>query len=249
MLPHIDLTFDEQVAIVTFYHPQKNSFTSKQLKDLSDTFDKLSTNQDITVVLLKSEGDIFCSGASFDELIEIVNNEKSKVFFSGFGRLLNSMKNCKKTIITAVQGKAVGGGVGIICASDYVIGVENAAIKLSELSIGFGPYVIEPFVSKKIGKQNSYHVTLNPNTWFNAKWCGLNHVFNEIVESSCLLEKSLFKAKELSLYNHKSLEKLKDIYWEDLSQYDKLYPNRANISGELILSPKVKKVLENFKKK
>ena len=135
--------------------------------------------------------------------------QNSKNFFCGFGQLLNSMKNCKKTIITQVQGKAIGGGVGIICASDYVVGAENAAIKLSELSIGFGPYVIEPFVSKKMGRQKFYHVTLNPNTWFNANWCVLNHVFDELVTSNSLDEKSLLKAKEISLFNTDSLEKLK----------------------------------------
>jgi len=249
MEPFIKTTFDDKIAIVSFYHPQSNSFPSSQLKELSIIFEELSINESITVIILKSEGKNFCAGASFDELLEINDLEKSEQFFCGFGKLLNSMKNCKKTIITLVQGKAVGGGVGIISASDYVISTKDAAIKLSELNLGFGPYVIEPFVSKKINKNNFYHLTLNGKAWFNADWAHSNGLFNEIHTNQCFEEKAVLKAKEISDYTKESLEQLKIIYWEDLINYEKYYFERARISGKLILTKEVKLLIENFKKK
>lgn len=249
MQQHITVTIEEKIAVVSFYHPQSNSFPSNQLRQLSKTFDDLSNEETISVILLKSEGKTFCAGASFDELLKINDIKTSQEFFCGFGRLLNSMKNCKKTIITVVQGKAVGGGVGIISASDYVIASEEALIKLSELSIGFGPYVIEPFVSKKINKNNFYHLTLNGKQWFDSNWCVLNGLFNEKSATDGLMEKALLKAKEISLYTKESLEQLKNIYWSDLDEYANMYEKRAEISGRLILSEQVKNILENFKNK
>jgi methylglutaconyl-CoA hydratase len=249
MQPFIKTTFDDKLAIVTFFHPLSNSFPSSQLKELSTIFDNLSSNPTISVIILKSEGKTFCAGASFDELLQITDLKSSQLFFCGFGQLLNSMKNCKKTIITFVQGKAVGGGVGIISASDYVIASEEAAIKLSELNIGFGPYVIEPFVSKKLNKNNFYHLTLNGKSWFNAHWALSKGLFNEIHINESFAEKAFLKAKEISNFTSESLEHLKEIYWQDLNDYEQNFPKRAGISGKLILSEEVKTILEQFKNK
>lgn len=249
MQAFINTKIEEKIAEVTFHHPQSNSFPSSQLVELSQTFEHLSKEEDVNVILLKSKGKTFCAGASFDELLQIKSLEESQKFFNSFGQLLNSMKNCSKTIVCSVQGKAVGGGVGIICAADYVIASEDAAIKLSELGIGFGPYVIEPIVSKKMGQNNFYHMTLNPKSWFDTSWCRLNGVIDEIFISADLEEKSLLKAKEISEFNKESLKELKRIYWSDLKDYEIKYQERAAISGRLILSKEVKEILENFKNK
>ena len=169
-----------QVATITFYHPASNSFPSNLLRDLTNEFHVLSNNDTINVIVLQSEGNTFCAGASFDELLAIDNFKDGKTFFSGFANVINAMRTCKKLIIGRVQGKAVGGGVGLASACDYVFASENASIKLSELAIGIGPFVIEPAVSRKIGTTAMSQLTLDASNWKSAKWALYNGLFSEI---------------------------------------------------------------------
>jgi methylglutaconyl-CoA hydratase len=247
----IKTTFENNIATVSFYHPASNSFPSLLLENLTQEINVLSKNTDITLIILKSEGNgAFCAGASFDELLEVATLEEGKLFFSGFANLINAMRNCSKLIIGRVHGKAVGGGVGIISACDYAFATSNAAIKLSELAIGIGPFVIEPAVSRKIGKMEMAEMTLEPSEWKTAQWAfekGLyNKFFNSIEELDSSL--NLFTSK-LSSYNPEALTEMKKVLWKDTENWDKLLINRAEISGKLVLSSFTKKALQQFTQK
>ncbi|NNG10570.1 MAG: enoyl-CoA hydratase/isomerase family protein [Arenibacter sp.] len=239
-----------KVATVEFGHPAGNSFVAELLERLGKTLNELSENDAVHLIVLKSEGNrAFCAGASFDELLAVDNITEGKVFFNGFAHLINAMRTCKKLIIGRVQGKAVGGGVGVIAACDYVFAAEAAAIRLSELSIGIAPFVIAPAVKRKIGVAALSELSLSPNEWKNAYWAQEKGLFSKVFGGMDELDKELgIFTEKLAGYNPEALEEWKKVLWEGTGNWDALLANRAEISGRLALSEETKKVLNSFKK-
>ncbi|SCY94862.1 methylglutaconyl-CoA hydratase [Flavobacterium anhuiense] len=245
----LETSFQNTIAIVQFGHPASNSFPRTLLDALTAEINSLSRNEDISVIILKSEGNkAFCSGASFDELLKVENEEQGVEFFSGFAHLLNAMRNCNKIIIGRVQGKAVGGGVGIISACDYVFATPQSDIKLSELAIGIGPFVIEPAVSRKIGKTAMTQMTLAAHEWKSADWAFQKGLYSVISDSENLDKDVENFAKRLSSYNPEALYEMKKIIWEGTEQWESLLFERAAITGKLVLSDFTKNALLQFKK-
>lgn len=241
---------ENKVATVEFGHPAGNSFVSDMLRRLADEFDKLSKNAEVSLILLKSEGErAFCAGASFDELVAITNIQEGKAFFSGFANVINSMRTCKKPIIGGVQGKTVGGGVGLAAACDYVFATEAAAVKLSEISIGIAPLVIAPAVERKIGKAGLAELALSPTEWKNAYWAKEKGLYAKVFESIREMDKELdFYLQKMASYNPEALEKMKSALWSGTEHWNELLPQRAEQSGQLALSEQTKKTLAAFKK-
>jgi methylglutaconyl-CoA hydratase len=236
------------VGYITFFHPAGNSFPSSQLQELVQTIQDLDANENVTIIVLQSEGTTFCAGASFDELLQIDNFSDGKQFFSGFANVINAMRNCSKLIVGKVQGKAVGGGVGIIAACDYAIATTKADVKLSELTIGIGPFVIEPAVSRKIGQTAMGELTLAGNEWKSASWAFEKGLFAKLVQPE-VLDSALEKfASQLASYNPDALAEMKQVLWQNTSHWSTLLYERAEISGKLVLSAFTKKALEGFKK-
>lgn len=238
------------VATVEFYHPASNSFPSELLKRLATTFNELSLNDDVRVIVLKSEKEkTFCAGASFDELIAIKNNEEGKHFFMGFANVINAMRTCSKLIIGRVQGKAVGGGVGLAAACDYCFATEQASIKLSELTIGIGPFVIAPIVERKIGIAALSELTLDATSWKNAYWAKEKGLFAKVFESINELDAEVQNLSlKLASYNPKALYEMKKVLWEGTENWGHLLEERAKTSGALVLSEFTKTALQKFKK-
>ncbi|WP_028889808.1 enoyl-CoA hydratase/isomerase family protein [Tenacibaculum ovolyticum] len=241
---------DNKIAIVEFGHPASNSFPSELLGRLANEFDGLSNNDDVAIVVLKSEGDrAFCAGASFDELVAIDTLEDGKQFFAGFANVINAMRRCSKLIVGRVQGKTVGGGVGLAAACDYVLATEHASIKLSELTIGIGPFVIEPAVKRKIGVSGLAELTLDATSWKNAYWAKEKGLYARVFESISDLDKELpIFTEKLASYNTEALSEMKKVLWKDTEHWQKLLAERAEISGKLVLSNATKKALAKFKK-
>jgi methylglutaconyl-CoA hydratase len=243
-------SIENKIATLQFAHPASNSFPRHLLDLLTAEFNKLSQNEAVSVIILKSEGTgAFCAGASFDELLAVTNLEEGSHFFSGFAHLINAMRRCTKIIIGRIHGKAVGGGVGIAAACDYTLATKNAAIKLSELAIGIGPFVIEPAVSRKIGKTATAQMTLAAHEWKTADWAKEKGLYATIFETNEELDSALadFSAK-LSSYNPEALLEMKKVFWEGTQHWDALLLERAAISGKLVLSDFTKKALSQFKK-
>ena len=244
----ITYTLNNGVARLQFTHPSSNAFPSSLLKELIKNIQDLDTNPDVSVIILESGGTkAFCAGASFDELLAINTPEEGTAFFSGFANLLNAMRTCSKLIIGRVQGKAVGGGVGIIAACDYCFATEQASVKLSELSIGIGPFVIAPAIERKIGVSALSDLTLK-GTWHTANWAKEKGLFTEIFPNISTVDKAVnLFAKELVSYNISALSEMKKVMWQNTSHWEKLLIERAAISGKLVLSETTKQTLKKFK--
>lgn len=239
-----------KIATIQFGHPASNSFPSELLDRLTNELHKVSNNNNVSVIVLKSEGNrAFCAGASFDELIAIDNFEDGKHFFSGFANVINAMRTCSKIIVGSVQGKTVGGGVGLASACDYVLATEAASIKLSELTIGIGPFVIAPAVERKIGVSGLAELTLAATEWKTAYWAKEKGLFAKVYETQTELEREtqLFTEK-LASYNPEALTEMKKTLWKGTENWNELLIERAEISGKLVLSEFTKKALSKFKK-
>ncbi|WP_456422591.1 enoyl-CoA hydratase/isomerase family protein [Lutibacter sp.] len=238
------------IATVEFYHPASNSMPSELLDRLTAAFIELSKNEDVHVIILKSEQEkTFCAGASFNELVAISTIEEGKQFFLGFANVLNAMRNCSKLIIGRIQGKAVGGGVGLAAVCDYCFATEQAAIKLSEFTIGIGPFVIAPAVKRKIGVAALSELTLDATSWQNAYWAKEKGLFAKVFETIRELDLEVENlALKLSKYNPDSLKEMKKVLWDDTESWNDLLAKRAEISGKLVLSEFTKKNLQKFKK-
>ncbi len=241
---------DNKIATIEFGHPASNSFPSELLARLANEFDKLSTNEAVAIVVLKSEGDrAFCAGASFDELVAIDNLEDGKRFFSGFANVLNAMRRCSKLIIGRVQGKTVGGGVGLAAACDYALATEHASIKLSEFTIGIGPFVIAPAVERKISVSGLAELTLDASNWKNAYWAKEKGLYARVFDSITDLDNELvIFTEKLASYNPEALSEMKSALWKGTEHWQELLIERAETSGKLVLSDFTKKALAKFKK-
>ena len=243
-------TIENKIATLQFGHPASNSFPRELLDRLTNEFNTLSANPDVLVIIVKSEGTgAFCAGASFDELLAVSSQEEGTRFFSGFAYLINAMRNCSKLIVGRIHGKAVGGGVGIACACDYTLATKNASIKLSELAIGIGPFVIEPVVSRKIGKMAMAEMTLAAHEWKTADWAKEKGLYANTFETIQELDSAVadFSVK-LASYNPEALIEMKIVFWEGTQDWETLLLERAAISGKLVLSDFTKKALSQFKK-
>lgn len=241
---------ENNIATVEFYHQASNSLPSELLKRITNAITNLSANEDVKVIVLKSEKErAFCAGASFNELVAVSNKDEGKQFFMGFANLINAMRTCSKIIIGRIQGKAVGGGVGLAAACDYCLATEQASIKLSELSIGIGPFVIAPAVERKIGKAAFTELSIDAAGWHNAYWAkdkGLfAKVFSTVEELDVEVKNLAFK---LSNYNVEALNELKKVLWEKTDHWNTLLEQRAELSGKLVLSDFTKNELNKFKK-
>lgn len=250
MQGQITTTITHKIATISFYHPAGNSFPSSQLKKLTEEITSLGNNTSVSIIILKSEGTgAFCAGASFDELLAVSNLEEGSQFFSGFANVINAMRKCPKLIIGRTHGKAVGGGVGLLAACDYVYALHTADIKLSELAIGIGPFVIEPVVTKKIGKTAMAEMTLEPSAWKKANWALEKGLYAKILNSVEELDTAINEhAQSLSSYNPEGLFEMKKNLWEGTENWDTLLIERASITGKLVLSEFTKKALLQFKK-
>ena len=239
------------IATITFYHPQSNSMPGSQLNMLATEIEKLGKNPTAKVIVLKSEGDkAFCAGASFDELIAIKDSESGLKFFSGFASVINAMRKAPKFIIVRIQGKTVGGGVGIACSADYTFAVDSASVKLSELAIGIGPFVVGPAVERKIGSSAFCQLTINASEWQTAEWAKQKGLYNQVFSDIEEMDKGIETLSQiLASSNPEAMEMLKKEMWKGTENWDELLIERAGMSGKLVLSDFTINAINKFKQK
>lgn len=248
---YVHTSIENGIGKIEFYHPSSNSLPGAILSDLAHAINDVGTDERAKVIVLQSAGDrSFCAGASFDELIAIGNEADGKKFFNGFALVINAMRKCHKFIIVRVQGKAVGGGVGIIAAADYAIAVESASIKLSELAVGIGPFVVGPAVERKIGVSGFSQLAIDATEWRSADWARKRGLYSEIHTDIASIDEAVFVlANKLSHSNPEAMTQLKKIFWEGTENWDELLTKRAAISGKLVLSEFTRNAIHSFKKK
>jgi len=251
MTEFVKITTENSVGTIEFFHPQSNSLPGHILAELANTITSAGKDENIKVIILKSAGErAFCAGASFDELVAIDTPENGKKFFSGFANVINAARKCPKFIIGRVQGKAVGGGVGMASATDYCFATKFASAKLSELAIGIGPFVVGPAVERKVGTSAFSAMTINATKWFDASWAREKGLYTEVFDSVDEMDTEIEKlATTLSTSNPEAMLGLKKIMWQGSEHWDELLMERAVSSGTLVLSDFTKNAIEKFKTK
>jgi methylglutaconyl-CoA hydratase len=239
------------ICSIEFFHPQSNSLPGKILEQLAQTIHGAGNDEEVKVIILRSAGEkVFCAGASFDELTAIKNETEGLRFFSGFAKVINAMRICPKFIIGRIHGKCVGGGVGIAAAVDYAIATEKAEIKLSELAVGIGPFVVGPAVERKIGTAAFSALAIDASSFRNADWAKRKGLFAEVHESTENMDEAIAKlSTTLAHSSPEAMAEMKKIFWKGTEHWDELLMQRAAISGRLVLSNFTRKAIETFKAK
>lgn len=245
----VEVAVADGVGTIEFHHPKSNSLPGKVLKELAETITAAGTNDEIKVIVLKSKGEkAFCAGASFDELLSIEDFPTGKEFFMGFARVINAARKCPKFIIGRVQGKAVGGGVGMASAVDYCFATKASSVKLSELAIGIGPFVVGPAVERKVGASAMSQMAINATAWWPAEWAFSKGLFADVFETIPEMDDAIQRlAEKLAKSNPEAMKLLKENFWSGTEHWDELLEKRAELSGKLVLSDFTVEAISAFK--
>ncbi len=251
MEAYVKSTTHNGITSIEFFHSQSNSLPAHVLADLATTIRRAGEDPNTVVIILRSAGEkAFCAGASFDELVAIQNEEEGLKFFSGFANVINAMRTCPKFIIGRIHGKCVGGGVGVAAAVDYAIAAEGADVKLSELAVGIGPFVVGPAVERKIGLSEFSQLAIDATMWRNADWARRKGLFAELHPDIQGMDESIMKlANALSHSSPAAMADMKKIFWQGTEHWNDFLMERAKISGRLVLSDFTKKAIAKFKTK
>lgn len=246
---YVRIEVHQKVGTIEFHHPQSNSLPAVILEDLTKAINKIAHDPEINVIVVRSVGEkAFCAGASFNELTAITNAEEGKKFFMGFAKVINAMRKCPKFIIGRIHGKCVGGGVGLAAAMDYCIATEMAEIRLSELAVGIGPFVVGPAVERRIGTSAFSQLAIDAMMWRSADWAKRKGLFAEKHATIEDMDESLSRLTfNLSRSNPEAMEEIKKITWAGTEHWDELLQQRAAISGRLVLSEFTKSALEKLR--
>ena len=245
----VELEIENGVGTITFFHPSHNSLPGRLLALLAKTITQAGENEAIKVIVLKSGGDrTFCAGASFDELMSIKDLETGKQFFMGFANVINACRKCPKFIIGRVQGKAVGGGVGLASSVDYCFATQYASVKLSELAIGIGPFVVGPAVERKMGNAAMTQLAINATEWKSAEWAKSKGLYADVFDNAEKMDAGIKNLTDkLIQSNPEAMRLLKKVFWKGTEAWDQLLEERAAMSGTLVLSEFTRKALAKIK--
>jgi methylglutaconyl-CoA hydratase len=244
----VTLTIAEGVGTIRFSHPKRNALPGELLRRLAEAVAWMGRDPAARVIVLRSEGTgTFCAGASFDELIGIANEEEGERFFSGFAEVILAMVRAPKLVIVRVQGRAAGGGVGIAAAADYAFAVEDASVKLSELAVGIGPFVVGPVIERRIGN-GPYAAMAVDTDWRDAAWCERHGLYSRVFADVAEMDAELNAlAGKLAASNPAAMTEMKRVFWEGAEHWETLLASRARISGSLVLSEFTRAAIAKFK--
>jgi methylglutaconyl-CoA hydratase len=247
----ITVSVKNGVGTAEFYHPLSNSMPGKLLNELAAQINALGQNPEVKVIVLQSAGDkAFCAGASFDELISIKDYDTGKRFFSGFANVINAMRKAPKFVIGRVHGKAVGGGVGLASATDYCFATGYASVKLSELAVGIGPFVVGPAVERKVGTSAFSQLAINATEFYPATWAREKGLYNDVFDTVTDMDTAIHAlAQKLAGSNPEAMAMLKKVFWRGTDNWDDLLAERAGMSGKLVLSDFTVNAINAFKSK
>ncbi len=248
---YVKSSYQHGITTIEFFHPQSNSLPGKILDELAQAIHGAGNDPDTKLVILRSAGEkAFCAGASFDELAAIQNEEQGLQFFSGFAHVINAIRICPKFVIARIQGKCVGGGVGIAAAADYAIAMEGADVKLSELAVGIGPFVVGPAVERKIGVAAFSQLAIDATMWRTAEWARKKGLYAELHHTTADMDEAIQKLSHTLVHSSpEAMAAMKKIFWKGTEHWNQLLVERAAISGKLVLSDFTKQAIATFKKK
>jgi len=239
------------LTAIEFFHPKSNSLPAQMLRELASAFHSAGLDPECRVILLKSGGNgAFCAGANFDELLQIEHAEEGFQFFMGFARVINAMRKCPQLIAGRIHGKCTGGGVGLAAACDYAIATDGADIKLSELAVGIGPFVVGPAVERKIGQASFSQLAIDATMWRSSTWAKRRGLYAELHPDTAIMDEAIGRLTDKLMHsNPEAMQELKKIFWKGTDHWDELLKERAHISGKLVLSPFTREAIARFKEK
>lgn len=248
---YVNVETHQGITTIEFFHPQSNSLPHRILTELANEIHDAGNDPHTKVIILRSGGEkAFCAGASFDELTQISDEKKGFEFFSGFAHVINAMRKCPRLIIGRIHGKCVGGGVGLAAAVDYAIAAEGADVKLSELAVGIGPFVVGPAVERKIGLSSFTQLAIDASMWRNADWARRKGLFAELHATVEGMDESIHRlSNTLAHSSPEAMRDLKRVFWQGTEHWDQLLFQRAEISGRLVLSEFTRNAIASFKAK
>jgi len=248
---YVTLNIENSIGTIEFFTDQSNALPEEILKKLAETVTEAGENQEVKVIILKSGGDrTFCAGASFDELIAVENAEEGHLFFMGFANVINAMRKAPKFIIGRLQGKAVGGGIGLASATDYCFATKFSSIKLSELALGIGPFIVSAPIERKMGLSAMSQMGINAGAFYSPEWAKEKGLFNEVFDSTEEMDKAVDElAQKLAGYNPEAMSEIKKVFWQGTDHWDELLNERAQISGKLVISDFTRNFIQKFKAK
>ena len=246
----VETEIHDSIAFVRFAHPKSNSLPGALLRAMADDINKLATNSSVKAIVLRSAGDgAFCAGASFDEMKSVKDAESGREFFSGFAKVILAMTRAPQFVLTRVQGKVTGGGIGLIAASDYSIAIKGASLKMSELAVGIGPFVIGPVVERRLGTGPFTDMAIDAD-WRDAMWAERHGLYSHVYEDVETMDTALAKVMDfLAGANPEAIRQMKKVFWADTEHWDQLLDHRATISGALALSVHTRAAIEKFSKR
>lgn len=244
----VTVSIADGVGTVEFAHPKGNSLPAQLLNLLAREITAVGENPDARVIVLRSAGTgAFCAGASFDEFTALADAAAGKEFFLGFSRVIMAMVRAPKFVLTRVHGKAAGGAIGVIAASDYSIAVRDAAVKLSELQVGIGPFVVGVAIERKLGLAPFQALGVHAD-WHDAAWCERHGLYSMVCDDVAALDAAVAAhAKRLAASNPEAMREMKRIYWEGSERWEAAMDERAAMSGRMVLSDFTRKALEKFR--
>lgn len=238
------------IGVLSFYHPKGNSLPAAMLRELAEGVDRLGFDKSVQVIILRSEGTgPFCAGASFDEFTSIRDAEAGRQFFMGFANLILAMRRCPKFILARVHGKVAGGGVGIVAAADYSLAMVSASVRLSELAVGIGPFIVGPVIERRVGS-GSFSAMAIDAEWRDGHWAERHGLYSRLCDVQTELDAHLDAlAHTLAKSNPEAMAELKTTFWAGTDHWEELLRERAKMSGRLVLSDHTKRAIEEFRRR
>ncbi len=194
------LLIDGPVATCTFNRPDvRNAFNAQMIQDIINVIEQVNGMDDVRVLVVTGAGAAFSAGADLNWMksMKDYSYEENITDAEALADCMNSIYTCKKPTIARVNGPAIGGGNGLVCACDIAIAAEEAIFSLSEVKVGLVPATIGPYVVKRVGEPNARYLMLTGHR-FNGieaveyglvNWAVPRTVLNEEIDN--LIEKLL----------------------------------------------------------
>lgn len=230
------------IGRIEFFHSRGNALTSTMLREITSFIRAAGEDPEIKIVMIQSAGEAsFCGGASLDELMECDSVKEARDFFMGFAHLLTAIRTCPKLVVVRVQGKVVGGGLGIVAVADLAFATVEASIRLSELSIGLGPFVIGAAVERKIGISAFSELTYLSSIWKDAHWAKEKGLFSAVFETLAALDIAMAaQIIELETYAPEAIALTKKMFWAQTPEWSDELEKRAGYSAKLWIQKKTR---------
>ncbi len=157
----------------------RNAMNLKMVEEMCDFFLAIRDDRSIRCVVLRGAGETFCAGADIKEMADPANQtrEAQLAYAEALDEMLLAVQHAPQVTIAAVEGAAMGGGLGLLCVTDIAVADQDAIMALPEVRLGISPAIISPFVLQRVGLSQTRKLALSGRrlNGFAAQEIGLVH--------------------------------------------------------------------------